>query len=219
MTPPCACACVRACHQGLAVVQPCGPTLPTPRATKVCRQVHGAAAQRRHGTSVRDARARGRPGDGWRASGSAGARTVATHSCLTLFRTMATLPLDVRQIGRLLDWLDSSGLAANTYVMLGGDNGPALFHNEERPVPKEVCMVDGGKAQWCITACLLRGSCMQADRQAGSARSLRQQCLNACRCACQAACRGRSMKCWRAAFATSWPYVGRACSRAPRTGS
>ena len=42
------------------------------------------------------------------------------------------------QIGRLVDWLDQSALAKNTYVFLGGDNGPALFGSEQRPVPKEV---------------------------------------------------------------------------------
>lgn len=42
------------------------------------------------------------------------------------------------QVGRLLAWLDASGLASNTYVMLSGDNGPALFGSEQGHLPKEV---------------------------------------------------------------------------------
>jgi len=42
------------------------------------------------------------------------------------------------QIGRLLNFLEQSGLAETTYVMLTGDNGPALFSQESEPVPKQV---------------------------------------------------------------------------------
>lgn len=47
------------------------------------------------------------------------------------------------QVGRLLAWLDASGLASNTYVMLSGDNGPALFGSEQGHLPKEVRMPSG----------------------------------------------------------------------------
>ncbi|WIA42925.1 hypothetical protein OEZ86_008839 [Tetradesmus obliquus] len=47
------------------------------------------------------------------------------------------------QVGRLLAWLDASGLASNTYVMLSGDNGPALFGSEQGHLLKEVRMPSG----------------------------------------------------------------------------
>jgi arylsulfatase A-like enzyme len=42
------------------------------------------------------------------------------------------------QIGRLLDFLDKSPLGANTYVLLSGDNGPALFDKEGAGANRDV---------------------------------------------------------------------------------
>eukprot|EP00775_Hariotina_reticulata_P005460 gene5460-5694_t len=47
------------------------------------------------------------------------------------------------QIGRLVNFLEQSGLAETTYIMLSGDNGPALFSQESKPVPKEIRMPSG----------------------------------------------------------------------------
>lgn len=44
------------------------------------------------------------------------------------------------QIGRLLDYLDATGLSNNTYVLFTADNGAALFQDEARPDYKPVRM-------------------------------------------------------------------------------
>jgi arylsulfatase A-like enzyme len=44
------------------------------------------------------------------------------------------------QIGRLLDYLDATGLSNSTYVLLTSDNGAALFQEEARPDFKRVRM-------------------------------------------------------------------------------
>jgi arylsulfatase A-like enzyme len=44
------------------------------------------------------------------------------------------------QIGRLLDYLDATGLSKNTYVLLTSDNGAALFQDEAQPNYKPVRM-------------------------------------------------------------------------------
>uniref|UniRef100_A0A383WEH6 Sulfatase N-terminal domain-containing protein n=1 Tax=Tetradesmus obliquus TaxID=3088 RepID=A0A383WEH6_TETOB len=47
------------------------------------------------------------------------------------------------QFGRLLRYLESSKLADNTYIMISGDNGPALFQHESKPLPRVVRMPSG----------------------------------------------------------------------------
>jgi arylsulfatase A-like enzyme len=37
-------------------------------------------------------------------------------------------------LGRLLDFLEATGLSDSTYVTISSDNGPALFHTESRAV-------------------------------------------------------------------------------------
>jgi arylsulfatase A-like enzyme len=48
-----------------------------------------------------------------------------------------------QQLGRLLDFLESSPLGQNTYVLLSGDNGPALFSHESKELPRAVRMPSG----------------------------------------------------------------------------
>lgn len=53
-----------------------------------------------------------------------------------------------RQIGRLLDWLDKEGLAANTLVALTGDNGPTAwpsYYREGFPPPGSTAGLRGRK--------------------------------------------------------------------------
>ncbi|KAF6261262.1 alkaline-phosphatase-like protein [Scenedesmus sp. NREL 46B-D3] len=47
------------------------------------------------------------------------------------------------QLGRLLRYLESSNLAETTYIMISGDNGPALFNQESKPLPRVVRMPSG----------------------------------------------------------------------------
>jgi arylsulfatase A-like enzyme len=44
------------------------------------------------------------------------------------------------QIGRLLDYLDATGLTENTYIIMTADNGAALFQEEARPDFKPIRM-------------------------------------------------------------------------------
>lgn len=55
------------------------------------------------------------------------------------------------QIGRLMTFLEQSGLAETTYIMLSGDNGPALFSQESKQVPKEV---RGSTARKFVVLCM-----------------------------------------------------------------
>ncbi|MDZ7637547.1 MAG: sulfatase-like hydrolase/transferase [Bryobacterales bacterium] len=56
-----------------------------------------------------------------------------------------------RQMGRLLDWLDASGLAANTLVALTGDNGPTAWprYYKEGFVPPGSTAGDRGR-KWSL---------------------------------------------------------------------